>query len=260
MRKTFPVLAFSGLTIASLAGLLLLPAIPQDQDYHQFADQRRIFGIPNFWNVVSNLPFLVVGAAGLRRFHGEAAIVVFFLGVFLTGIGSSYYHLDPNDGTLFWDRLPMTFSFAALLALIVGERISEPAGAVLLWPALAAGVFSLFLWLWTDDLRLYFWVQFLPAFAAILLFSLYPAKYTASYYWVVAIMLYAIAKLFEFTDEAICSAGGVVSGHTLKHLAAAAACFAILRYFQVRQPVVGVGTAETISARVRQSRSHCGDC
>ncbi len=188
MRKRLPLLAFSGLTVASLAGLLLLPAIPQDQDYHQFADQRRIFGIPNFWNVVSNVPFLVVGAAGLRRFRRETAIVVFFLGVFLTGIGSSYYHLDPHDGTLFWDRLPMTLSFAALLALIVSERVSEP-GAVLLWPALAIGVFSLLLWRWTDDLRLYFWVQFLPAFAAILLFSLYPAKYTGSYYWIVAIMI-----------------------------------------------------------------------
>ena len=188
-------MAFSSLTLASLAGLLLLPAIPQDQDYHQFADQRTIFGIPNFWNVVSNVPFLVVGAAGLRRFHRDAATVVFFLGVFLTGIGSSYYHWNPHDGTLFWDRLPMTFSFAALLALIVSERVSEPAGAVLLWPALATGVFSLLLWLWTDDLRLYFWVQFFPALAAALLFSLYPAKYTGSYYWIVALVIYALAKL-----------------------------------------------------------------
>ena len=86
------------------AGLLLLPPIPQDQSYHQFADQRTIFGIPNFWNVVSNFPFLAVGAAGLRRFRHDPATVVFFLGVFLTGIGSSYYHWDPNDGTLFWDR------------------------------------------------------------------------------------------------------------------------------------------------------------
>jgi hypothetical protein len=64
--------------------LLLLPPIPQDQSYHQFADQRTIFGIPNFWNVVSNLPFLAVGAAGLRRFRDDPATVVFFLGVFQT--------------------------------------------------------------------------------------------------------------------------------------------------------------------------------
>ena len=237
MRINLPIIVFSALTVASLAGLLLVPAIPQDQSYHLFADQRTIFGIPNFWNVVSNLPFLAVGAAGLRRFPGNPATVVFFLGVFLTGIGSSYYHWNPNDVTLFWDRLPMTLSFAAILALVVEERISVRAGAILLWPALAIGVFSLLLWRWTDDLRLYFWVQFFPALAVLSLFLLYPAKYSGTHYWIVAGGLYALAKVLEFTDDPIYSFGRLLSGHTLKHFAAAAACFAVLRYFQTRQPI-----------------------
>jgi hypothetical protein len=237
MRINLPIIVFSALTAVSLAGLLLVPAIPQDQSYHQFADQRIIFGIPNFWNVVSNLPFLAVGAAGLWRFRDNPATVVFFLGVFLTGIGSSYYHWTPNDGTLFWDRLPMTLSFAAILALVVEERVSPQAGAILLWPALAIGVFSLLLWRWTDDLRLYFWVQFFPGLAVILLFLLYPPRYTGTRYWIAAGVLYALAKVFEFTDDPIYSLGGLLSGHTLKHFAAAAACFAILRYFQTRQPI-----------------------
>jgi len=236
MRKNL-LIVFSALMAVSLAVLLLVPPIPQDQSYHQFADQRTIFGIPNFWNVVSNLPFLAVGAAGLWRYRDTAATAVFFLGVFLTGIGSSYYHWNPNDGTLFWDRLPMTLCFAAILALVVEERVSLRAGAILLWPALAIGVFSLLLWRWTDDLRLYFWVQFFPGLAVILLFLLYPPKYTGTRYWVAAGALYALAKLFEFTDEMVYSVGGVLSGHTLKHLAAAAACFAILRYFQTRKPM-----------------------
>ena len=81
-RISLPILAFSGLTVISLAGLLLLPPIPQDQSYHQFADQRTIFGVPNFWNVVSNIPFLAVSFAVLRRFRQDPATVVFFLGVF----------------------------------------------------------------------------------------------------------------------------------------------------------------------------------
>jgi Ceramidase len=244
-KRNFPIFVFAGLTVVSLGGLLLMPSIPQDQSYHQFADQRTIFGIPNFWNVVSNLPFLAVGAAGLRRFRHTPATVVFFLGVFLTGLGSSYYHWNPHDGTLFWDRLPMTLSFAAILALVVEERVNARAGAILLWPALAIGVFSLLLWRWTGDLRLYFWVQFFPGLAVILLFALYAPKYTGAYYWVIAGALYALAKLFEFTDEAVYSAGNLVSGHTLKHFAAAGACFAILRYFQVRQPVAEVSAKET---------------
>ena len=252
VTRNLPTLVFSSLTAASLAGLLLLPAIAQDQSYHQFADQRTIFGIPNFWNVVSNLPFLWVGAAGLRRFRNDPATIVFFLGVFLTGIGSSYYHWHPSDDTLFWDRLPMTLSFAAILALVVGERVNARIGAVLLWPALALGVFSLWLWRWTDDLRLYFWVQFFPGLAVILLFLLYPPKYTGTHYWIAAGALYALAKLLEFTDETIYSAGNLLSGHTFKHLAAAAACFAILRYFRTRQPAAEINAAETAA---RPSRS-----
>jgi hypothetical protein len=232
------VLVFFGLMVLSLVGLLLLPPITQDQSYHEFADQRTILGVRNFWNVVSNFPFLAVGAAGLWRFRDNPATVVFFLGVFLTGIGSSYYHWDPNDDTLFWDRLPMTFAFAAILALVVEERLNARVGAILLWPALATGLFSLLLWRWTGDLRLYFWVQFFPGLAVILLFLLYRARYTGMSYWINAGVLYALAKVFEFTDESIYSANGLLSGHTIKHLAAAAACFAILRYFQIRRPIL----------------------
>jgi hypothetical protein len=245
IKPKFPVLVFFGLMVASLGGLLLLPPITQDQSYHQFADQRMILGVPNFWNVVSNLPFLAVGAVGLRRFRDHPATVVFFLGVFLTGIGSSYYHWNPNDDTLFWDRLPMTLAFAAILALVVEERVSTKVGAILLWPALATGLFSLLLWRWTGDLRLYFWVQFFPGLAVVLLFLLYPPKFTGTYCWLAAGALYALAKVFEFTDDAIYSANGLLSGHTLKHLVAAAACFAILRYFQTRRPI-----SETEPARL----------
>src|SRR5262249_2106067 len=252
-RPNFSLFVFSGLAAASLAALLLLPPIQQDQSYHQFADQRTIFGIPNFWNVVSNLPFLAGGAAGLRGFRHHPATVVFFLGVFFTGIGSSYYHWDPNDDTLFWDRLPMTLSFAAILALVVEERVNARIGSILLWPALAIGLFSLLWWRWTGDLRLYFWVQFFPGLAVGLLFLLYPPKFTATCWWVAAGAFYALAKAFEFTDEAIYSANGLLSGHTLKHLAAAVACFAILRYFQTRRPIFEGEPARLIrTARVNR--------
>ena len=236
-RQNYGVLALLGLMAASLAGLLLLPPIPQDQSYHQFADQRTVFGIPNFWNVVSNLPFIAVGAAGLLRFHAKPATIVLFLGIFLTGFGSSYYHWNPNDSTLFWDRLPMTLGFMAILALVIEERLNAKAGSVLLWPLIAIGVFSLLLWMWTDDLRLYVWVQFFPILALLLMFLLFPPKYTGTSDWLVAAALYAVAKLLEFYDGAVYSIGSILSGHTLKHLAAAGACFAILRHFQTRRPL-----------------------
>lgn len=235
-----PVPVLYGLMIVSLAALLPLPPLLQDQSYHQFADQRELFGIPNFWNVVSNLPFIAVGVAGLLRFRRDATTLVLFTGLFLTGFGSSYYHLNPNDATLFWDRLPMTLCFAAILAAVVEERVDAKAGAMLLRPLLAIGIFSLLLWRWTDDLRLYAWAQFFPFLALVLILRLFPPKYTGASYWVAAAALYALAKLLEFYDEKIYSVGSIVSGHTLKHLAAAAAGFAILRLFQTRRPIDGV--------------------
>jgi Ceramidase len=235
-----PLLIFLALMATSLAGLLLLPPITQDQSYHHFADQRTLLGVPNFWNVASNLPFIAIGAAGLWRFHRDAATFVIFLGIFLTGFGSSYYHWNPSDSTLFWDRLPMTLCFMAILAVVVEERLSAQLGAALLWPLLATGMLSLLLWRWTGDLRLYGWVQFFPCLALPLLLMLFPPKYTGTFYWAIAAALYAVAKLFELYDHAIHS-NFILSGHTLKHLFGAAACFAVLRYFETRQPIAEAG-------------------
>jgi hypothetical protein len=235
-RQNRPLLVLAALFVASLAGLMLLPPIPQDQSYHQFADQRAFVHVPNFWNVVSNLPFVAIGAVGLRGFHRNPTSVVLFSGILLTGVGSSYYHWNPNDGALLWDRLPMTLCFMAILTATIEERVDTRAGAALLWPLIALGLSSLLVWRWTDDLRLYAWVQFFPCLALPLLFLLCPAKYTGTSYWMIAAAMYAFAKVMEFYDRSIYSVGSILSGHTLKHLAAAAACLAILRYFQTRQP------------------------
>src|SRR5262249_34965309 len=156
----WPPLIIVGLMAGSLAALLLLPPILQSESYHDFVDVRSVAGVPNFWNVVSNIPFMAVGAVGLVRFRRDAATPILFAGIFLTGFGSSYYHWQPNDDTLFWDRLPMALAFMALLAGAIEERVSARAGAILLWPLLAIGLLSLLVWRWSGDLRLYAWVQF----------------------------------------------------------------------------------------------------
>ena len=237
-KKSNRILVLLLLLAASLIGLLFLPPIPQDQSYHAFADRRTILGVPNFWNVVSNIPFIAVGVAGLWQLRRNAAISVFFLGILLTGFGSAYYHLDPNDRTLFWDRLPMAISFMAILANVIEEQVALKVGTALLWPLIAVGLFSLLLWRWTGDLRLYGWVQFFPAVALILIFVLFRPAYTGAFSWLIAAAFYALAKLFEFYDQAIYSIGSILSGHTLKHIAAAAACFVVLEYFKKRRPVV----------------------
>ena len=185
---------------------LLVPPIPQSQIYHGFADQRTLLGIPNFWNVVSNLPFVLVGAMGLQYFRRDLSAGLFFLGVFLTGFSSSYYHWNPNDAGLFWDRLPMSVAFMAILANVVEERIDAKVGRALLWPLVALGIASLLVWLRTDDLRLYGWVQFFPCLVLPLMFWLFAPKYSGTWYWFAAAGWYLLAKVLEYTDAAIYSA------------------------------------------------------
>jgi hypothetical protein len=232
-----PLTLLFSLAAGSMAALLLVPPIPQDQLYHAFADRRTLCGVPHFWNVVSNVPFILVGALGLMQVRRGLSAGIFFLGVFLTGFGSSYYHWAPDDWGLFWDRLPMTFAFMAILANVIEERIDARAGQLLLWPLVALGVISLLVWLRFDDLRLYAWVQFFPCIVLPLIFWLFPPKYTGTYLWFVALGFYVLAKLLEHYDAAIYAALGVMSGHPIKHVAAAAACYAIYLAFRTRKPV-----------------------
>jgi hypothetical protein len=132
--------------------------------------------------------------------------------------------------------------------------VNAGAGAVLLLPLIAIGMLSLLLWRWTGDLRLYVWVQFFPCLTLPLIFLLFPPKYSGTVYWLIAAALYALAKFLEFYDGAIYSAGSILSGHTLKHLAAAAACVAILRYFQKRRPIAAPDMASRHFAEVKSTK------
>ncbi|HEY0338432.1 MAG TPA: hypothetical protein VGC70_13905 [Burkholderiales bacterium] len=119
--------------------------IHQDQGYHRFADARAFLGMENAADVLSNLPFLVIGAMGLvllwrsretRLISGDEsrAYWVLFGAVMLTGVGSSYYHVAPDDARLVWDRLPIAIAFMALLSAVIAERVNVKAGITLLWP------------------------------------------------------------------------------------------------------------------------------
>ena len=240
-----------GLGVAAAAALAAMSPVTQDESYHAFADARPLLGIPYFWNMVSNLPFMAVGAAGLARYRKDAPTTALFAGILLTGFGSAYYHVAPGDGTLFWDRLPMTIAFMSLLAGAIGERFGATAGRRALWPLLALGAASLVWWRWTGDLRPYVWVQFYPCLAVPILYVWFPTT-TGTAILVTAAGLYALSKAFEYLDGAIYAATGeIVSGHTLKHLAAAAACYALLRYIAQRRPLAQATADAAQEARRR---------
>lgn len=229
------------------------PPIPQDPAYFQLVDRRTLLGIPNACNVLSNLAFAIVGLAGLRVLLGRgrallrdprerAPWVVFFLAVALTSAGSAWFHLAPSNATLVWDRLPMAVGFMALLTALVAERIDARAGPWLLGPMVLAGVGSVLYWFLTEragagDLRPYLFVQFYPMVAIPLVLLLFPRVYDGSSGWIVALAAYALAKVAEVADARLFALGAVVSGHTLKHLLAAAGIGALARMLARRRLV-----------------------
>lgn len=224
--------------------------VPQDPSYHLFADQRTIFGIPNGINVLSNIVFIISGAWGMAFLflllkQGGATVLLleyllFFFGVFLSGIGSCCYHYQPGNASLVWDRLPMSMAFMAFLSSMISERIDRRAGAMLLAPLLATGAFSVGYWAWSEsagrgDLRLYAVVQFLPLILLPLILILFKAPRSYSIpVWSLAVM-YVLSKVLEHFDQSVYVVTGFVSGHTLKHVLAAAGTGCIVKMLYDRK-------------------------
>ena len=241
-------------TMFFLVAALLYPAMAQPLSYHQFADCRSFLGLPNFLNVTSNLPFLAGGALGLALlWRGRGAFIdgrealpymIFFLGAFLTCFGSAYYHAAPDNPRLVWDRLPMTLGFAGLVSAAIAERVDLKLGLRSLWPLLAIGVLTVLYWYGTEragagNVIPYAAYQGWSIAVIVWLIVAFPARrYSHGGLLGWAAVFYGLAKFFETFDLAVYRAlAGTVSGHTIKHLFAAAAVLAIVRQLRLRQPL-----------------------
>ena len=236
--------------IAAMA-IFLEPKIPQDVAYHSFADNRQFGFIQNWQNVLSNIAFLYVGGEGLREifkryrhdsksFGEKAGWFFLFTGIFLTGLGSGYYHWGPTNKTLLWDRLPMSIGFTAFFATIIGERLGRRHYQLLFWPLVGSGVASVLYWYTTEmhgagDLRPYILVQFFPLLIIPLIMLTFDPKYSHGRFIIFALISYAGAKILEYFDHGIFNLShSIVSGHALKHLMAALGCWFLLKMFRNR--------------------------
>lgn len=237
------------LFIMALLAAALLPPIPQPLSYHGFIDQRSFLGVPNFLNVISNLIFLVVGLAGLVFLWRVQALpsqktftalsecwpyMIVFLSAILVSVGSAYYHWQPDNCTLVWDRLPIATGIMGLLAVTMSERIGIKQGLQWLPLLLIIGIASVIYWYRSElqgagNLNFYIVVQFCSILLIILLAILFPSRYTRERDIYVVISFYGLAKLAEMLDKEIYHFGQIVSGHTLKHLLAGLAVYWILR-------------------------------
>ena len=240
------------IAISVIAGIamLLAPMIPQNPGYHDFADQRAWLGIPNAFNVLSSLVFAWVGIDGLYRLSAQKSLriragiypayLVFFAALVLTALGSAYYHWSPDNPSLALDRLPMAIAFMSFTAILLAERVSlgfaRRAFPLLMVAAIAGVVY----WYYSElagrgDLRGYLLLQLTPILLLPVILLAFESRYTrsADLWWLLA--WYLAAKLCELLDQAIYDAFGMVSGHSLKHIAAGIGSLVFLRHLRLRE-------------------------
>ncbi|UXC16717.1 MULTISPECIES: hypothetical protein [Comamonas] len=237
---------------AMLALACLGPYVPQAAHYHDFADQRPLLGLANAADVLSNLPFLLVGIWGLlasvktpadtlRSQGAQPWLLLVFGGLVLTAVGSSYYHLLPGDVRVFWDRMGMVPVFAGVLGLALQSQLNARAAWLTALAVLLGGPLALWIWLQTGQLLPWAVLQG-AGMVLLVVVALWqqrspPAAPLIRWPLAAVVAWYALAKLFELGDAAVWAGSGhLVAGHALKHLAAALALVPLLRTaLQARQ-------------------------
>jgi hypothetical protein len=133
-------------------------------------------------------------------------------------------------------------AFMAFFAITIHERIDRRAGAALFLPLVLLGGGSVVYWHLSElhgagDLRVYLLVQLYPLLATPVIMLLFPPRYTRSADLVAALLCYLLAKALELLDAQVYAQGGIVSGHTLKHLVAGLSGLWLLYMVMKRRPV-----------------------
>jgi predicted membrane channel-forming protein YqfA (hemolysin III family) len=226
----------ASLIAAGILAMIWHGPVAQPAGYNDFADKRTMLGIPNALDVLSNAPFLIVGLWGFQALRGKhhdlriarswPGFAMFLVAITLTAFGSGYYHWAPDNQRLLWDRLPIALACAGLLAAVHTET-HRASPKWLLAVLVVASVASCLWWYATDaegagDLRPYLFFQLALVLVPVWQWiddSPRPDRIVFG----IAVVLYALAKVFEIYDKQTYEALKFVSGHTIKHLLAAAA-------------------------------------
>jgi len=223
--------------------------------------------LPNFGDTASNIVILLGGLSGVvslvaldlmetekngvgidrtpsEEWQLNVCLPLFFAATVVVSIGSTYYHWNPSDATLVFDRLPMTVAFAAIFCYMLDEYLSAQDGNTfessigqdMLIPLTITGIVSVVYWSWTDDLRLYAVVAIFPMFLMLfLVLFCSPPRHGGTVQQVLGLILYSAAKISEDRDHEVFNLTGKrVSGHSLKHILAGLAPIAIAHMVLVR--------------------------
>lgn len=258
--------------LALLTVAIVAPAVAQSAQHHHFVDQRAWGYIPFAADVLSNLPFLLWGVLGLsllaRQPRSAACCAdaasrrlmgLFFAGLVVTAFMSAFYHWQPDNEGLTFDRLGMVLAFAGLMGLAAAGRVSARAGALLALAVLLLGPLSIWVWSASGNVLPWAVLQFGGMLLVLCLAVHKPLLGAPDIRWGWVIVIYALAKCFEMTDEGVFAATSqLVSGHSLKHVVASFAAwpvvFAVLTHRKSRAEFATTSRAAKLASESKKLR------
>lgn len=209
--------------------------LSQAASYHHFADERALGVLHNASDVLSNLVILAAGAMNLRWVIRHASsqpsqfpgMLVAAFGLILTAFGSAWYHAAPSDSTLVWDRFPMTIVFAGILAMLWTSVTRQRVGWVQMLILVVVSLGTIGYWLAFNSLWPYAILQF--GGLALIVGMTVARKVDGLFAWIMLIVFYAIAKVFESFDWQVWDLSHhLFAGHALKHIASGLAGAALI--------------------------------
>jgi len=185
---------------------LLTKPVPIPKGYHDFADKRTLIkGIPNTLDILSNL---AIALPGIYLICEQKKLSFLSINILLLAITSVYYHINPNDTTIFLDMIFLASVNTIIFSFFVNKEIGQVVYVL--------GILSVLYWKRTGDIRLYEFLKIgIPIYALIQLIT----NDKVSHYLVPFIILGVLVRYTEFNDKAIFTlTNGLISGHTIKHI------------------------------------------
>jgi hypothetical protein len=224
------------LSILAVVAILVVSAtvtITRGPGFHDYADTRTWLGIPHAGDVLSNLPFVIVAAWAARdRWRAVPLAWTVCAGVAAIGAGSAAYHVAPSDTSLAFDWGPIVVTLSLLAATVIHDRGGACAGRIALVVGPTLAIASVVWWIATGgthggNMAPYVAVQaagiVLPALIALLAQGVVSARWL-----LLGVAGFALARVLGAYDRVLLDSIGI-SGHSLKHVAAATAAACALR-------------------------------
>lgn len=249
-RATEPARWLMAYTLVGCALAMVLPAIDLPAHYHDFADQGRWAGLPHARDVLSNLAFAVGGAALLRAVAQAASrlppaavqsLRVLGLGFVVTAVASALYHLQPDHAGLALDRAGMVVAFAGMLGVLTADRLAGVSPLRVMQTAALLGLAAVVAAWGRHNMTP--WALFQLAGMGVMAAVLWLARRqpgTVGVHWGWVLLWYGAAKVCEMHDHGVLAlTDGWISGHTLKHLAAACALWPVWHAVSGRHAAAG---------------------